>query len=101
MIVRFTYIKFNPDSINEAKRIYNQEVIPVAKVQRGNLGIGLIEPADKADDFISISEWATRADAELYETSGVYKSLVDKLVDFIAKPPVLKTYIAEDVLALH
>jgi quinol monooxygenase YgiN len=101
MIVRLTYCKFSPDAINEAKKIYNRDVVPVARMQKGNLGIRLIEPIDKSDDFISISEWATQQDAEAYENSGVYKSLVSKLADFLAKPPVLKTYTAEEVLEVH
>jgi quinol monooxygenase YgiN len=101
MIVRLTYCKFNPDSINEVKRIYNQEVVPVAQSQRGNLGIRLIEPVDKSDDFVSISEWATQEDADAYESSGVYRSLVNKLTDFLTKEPVLKTYTAEAVLEVH
>ena len=101
MIVRLTYCKFSPDVINEAKKIYNRDVVPVAKMQKGNLGIRLIEPVDKSDDFVSISEWATQQDAEAYESSGVYKNLVNKLADFLAKPPVLKTYTAEEVLEVH
>jgi quinol monooxygenase YgiN len=101
MIVRLTFCKFNPDSIDEAKAIYNTDVVPVAKTQKGNLGIRLIEPLDKSDDFISISEWATQEDADSYETSGVYKNLVARLADFLAKQPVLKTYTTEDVLEVH
>lgn len=101
MIVRLTFCKFNPDSIDEARKIYNRDVVPVAKMQKGNLGIRLIEPVDKSDDFISISEWATQEDAQAYESSGVYKNLVGKLTDFLAKQPVLKTYTTEDVLAMH
>jgi len=101
MIVRLTYCKFNPDSTDEAKRIYNEDIVPVAKSQMGNLGIRMIEPVDKSDDFISISEWATEEDAERYETSGVYNNLVSKLADFLASQPVLKTYTSEDVLAMH
>jgi hypothetical protein len=56
MIVRLTYCKFSPDSIDAAITIYNNEIVPVAKAQNGNLGIRLIEPVDKSDDFISISE---------------------------------------------
>ena len=101
MIVRLTFCKFNPDSVTEAKKIYNEEVVPVAKSQQGNLGIRLIEPVDKSDDFISISEWATKEDADAYESSGVYKNLVSKLTDFLTRQPVLKTYTSEDVLAMH
>lgn len=101
MIVRLTYCKFNPGSIEEVKTIYNGEIVPVARAQKGNISIRLIEPVDKSDDFISISEWASQEDAEAYETSGVYKNLVSKLADFLAKPPVLKTYTSEEVLEAH
>jgi quinol monooxygenase YgiN len=101
MIVRLTYCKFAPGSIEQLKTIYNNEIVPVAREQKGNLGIRLIEPNDKSDDFISISEWATKEDAETYESSGVYKSLVAKLADFLAAPPVLKTYTSEEVLEMH
>ena len=101
MIVRLTFCKFSPDSIEQARTIYYNEIVPVAKAQRGNLGIRLIAPVDKSDDFISISEWATQEDADLYENSGVYESLVAKLADFLASQPVLKTYMAEPVLEMH
>ena len=101
MIVRLTYCKFIPGTSDQAKKIYNEEIVPVAKTQKGNVSIRMIEPVDSSDDFISISEWATQEDAELYESSGVYKNLVAKLLDFTASPPVLKTYVAEDVLATH
>ena len=101
MIVRLTFCKFSPDSIDEVKAIYNRDIAPVARMQKGNLSIRFIEPVDKSDDFISISEWATKEDVDVYESSGVYKSLVGKLSDFLTKPVVLKSYTTEDVLEVH
>ena len=99
MLVRLTFCKFAPDSINEVRRIYNQDIVPVVRMQPGNLGIRIMEPVDKADDFISISEWATQADVDVYESSGLYKTLVNKLADNLVKPVVLKTYNVEEVMA--
>lgn len=99
MLVRLTYCKFAPDSIDEVRKIYNEEIAPVARRQPGNVGIRIMEPVDKADDFISISEWATQADVDAYENSGLYKTLVNKLADFWVKSPVLKTYHVEEVMA--
>jgi quinol monooxygenase YgiN len=98
MIVRLTFCKFQPDRIAEAKKIYNELVIPTVKKQKGNVGVQLLEPADKADDYISITEWKTQADADAYHTSGVYKNLVEKLKDFFVKQPELKVYTAQEVL---
>ena len=98
MIVRLTFCKFIPERIAEAKRIYNSEVIPVVKKQQGNKGIRLLEPVNKTDEYISITEWKTKADADAYHTGGVYKNLVKKLEDYFAKPPALRTYTVEEVM---
>ena len=98
MIMRFTFCKFQPERIMEAKRVYKEEVVPVVKKQKGNMGIRLLEPMNKTDDYISLTEWKTKADADAYHTSGVYKSLVSKLEGFFAEPPELKTYSAEEVM---
>jgi heme-degrading monooxygenase HmoA len=97
MIIRFTFCKFLPERIVEAKRVYKEEVIPVVKKQKGNVGVRLLEPADKKDVYISVTEWKTKADADAYHTSGVYKSLVNKLEGFFIEQPELKTYSAEEV----
>lgn len=98
MFVRLTFCKFAPDSIAEAKKIYTQDIAPVVSQQKGNMGILLLEPVDKADDFVSVSRWSSQADADAYERSGLYKILVGKLRDFFVKEPVLRSYEAEDVL---
>jgi heme-degrading monooxygenase HmoA len=99
MFVRLTFCKFAPEAINEVKRIYMKEIAPEVQKQKGNRAIRLMEPVDKADDFISLTEWSTKADADAYEASGLYKSLVGKLASFLTKDPVLRSYHAEDVLA--
>ena len=98
MIVRLTFCKFLPERIAEAKKIYNNEVAPVVKKQKGNLDCRLLEPSDKADDYISVTEWKTKQDAEAYHTSGTYKKLVSKLDGFFMKQPELKTYTVEEIL---
>lgn len=98
MFVRLTFCKFTPGSAGDVNRIYNQEIVPEVKAQKGNLGIRMLEPLNKGDDFISVSEWSTQADADAYENSGLYKTLVAKLGDFMAGQPVLKAYTAEEAL---
>ena len=100
MFVRLTFCKFTPESINEALNIYKKEVVPVVSKQKGNIGIRMLEPVDKSDDFISVTEWSTQADADAYESSGLYKSMVGKIVDLVAKPPVLRSYHAQEVTAM-
>ena len=92
MFARLTYISIKPESVEELKRIYNEEVIPVVKKQKGNIGIWLLEPTNSDDDYISLTEWISETEANAYESSGTYRTLVDKLKDKYKNKPVLKTY---------
>lgn len=98
MFVRLTFCKFAPEALADVKRIYRQEIVPAVTEQKGNMGILLLEPVDKADDYVSVSRWRTKADAEAYEDTGMYKSLVGKVAGYFIKEPVLRSYEAEDVL---
>ena len=98
MIVRMTFVKFAPESLKEARRIFMKEVVPVVRKQKGNISIRLLEPTELSDDYISLTEWQTQADADAYGKSGTYKKLVDLLSGHFTKAPVLKTYQVEDVL---
>jgi heme-degrading monooxygenase HmoA len=97
MFVRLTYVQFVPENASEAKRIYMEQVAPVVRRQKGNLVARLLEPTELSDDFISLTEWETEADADAYEASGKYKELVGLVKDYLTKPPVLKTFTAIDV----
>jgi heme-degrading monooxygenase HmoA len=92
MFARLTFISLQSESIEEVKKIYNEEIVPVVRSQQGNVGAWLLEPNNDTDDFISLTEWLSEADANVYESSGTYRTLVDKLKDKYKSKPVLKTY---------
>lgn len=92
MFARLTFLSFQQGKAEEAKRIYNEEIVPVVKSQRGNVGIWLLEPTNERDEYISLTEWVSKADADAYESSGTYTRLVDMVKDMYASKPVLKTY---------
>ena len=96
MFARLTYISVQPNSLEDLRKIYNEEIVPVVKSQKGNLGIWLLEPTDENDDFISLTEWVSKADADAYEASGTYRTLVDKIKDMYRSKPILKTYNVAD-----
>jgi heme-degrading monooxygenase HmoA len=92
MFARLTFIKTSAENAAEIKRIYNEEVVPVVRSQKGNIGCWLLEPTNTSDDYISLTEWTSSSDADAYEASGVYRMLVDKIKDYYTAKPVLKTY---------
>jgi heme-degrading monooxygenase HmoA len=93
MFARLTFINLKQNKIDEFKSIFNEEVVPAVKNQKGNLGIWLLEPTDINEDYISLTEWVSKADAEAYDSSGTYKALVNKIrEDLYKSKPFLKTY---------
>lgn len=96
MIARLTYFGLNPKDVDDLKRIYNEEVVPVIKKQKGFLGAWLLEPTNSMDQYISLTEWVSQADADAYESSGTYKQLVEKVKDRFLGEPVLKVYTAAE-----
>jgi len=98
MYIRLTYLNFLPGKADEAKSIYDNELAPVVKRQKGNLDCKLLEPVDKVDDYISLTVWDSKEDADAYHASGVYKQLVDRVRSSFSKEPVLKVYSTQTVL---
>ena len=92
MFARLTFIDILPDHQDDLKRIFNEEVIPVVKKQKGNIGIWLLEPTDMNGEYISLTEWISAADADNYDSSGTYSNLVDKIKALYRSKPVLKTF---------
>jgi heme-degrading monooxygenase HmoA len=96
MIARLTFFGVHPQDVEELKKIYNEEIVPVIRAQKGNMGAWLLEPKDEADDYISLTEWLSSEDADAYESSGTYRTLVSKALSRFKSGPVLKTYSAVD-----
>ena len=92
MIARLTFFNANSNDIEEFKKLYNGEIVPVIRNQKGNLGAWLLEPMNEKDQFISLTEWISNADAEVYESSGMYKELVNKVKSKFQGESVLKVY---------
>ena len=98
MFVRLTYFGFKPENLQELKKFYNEVAIPALKQQKGNVDCRLLEPVDASDDYISMTTWERKEDADAYHSKGVYKKLVDQVRPFFSKEPVLRIYQSEDVM---
>ncbi|MGK2864203.1 MAG: antibiotic biosynthesis monooxygenase family protein [Chitinophagaceae bacterium] len=98
MFVRLTYLNFLPGKVDEAKRIYNEEIVGIVKQQFGNIDCRLLEPVDPEDDYISMTVWNKIEDAIAYQASGIYKDLIERVQALYSKNPVLKIYFTEKVM---
>jgi heme-degrading monooxygenase HmoA len=91
MHARVTTVQLQPDKMDDAIAIYQNEVLTVIKAQPGNRGVYLFTDRSTGNG-VSITLWTSEAEATAYESGGTYHQLVNKLRDLFAAPPTLATY---------
>ena len=79
MYVRIVSAKIQEGKIDEFKRLYSEIIIPQLKVVKGCEYVYLIESTSEDDEFISLTIWSNKEDADLYEASGKFNLLVKNI----------------------
>jgi heme-degrading monooxygenase HmoA len=92
MWVRLTFAKIQPDKMDEFRKIYNEEIVPTVKAQKGNVDIFGLEAVDEGEAYISFTSWDNKENGDTYEASGTYGEMVNKVKHTFAGPPTLKSY---------
>ena len=93
MFVRMTFTKTDPAHYDEAIALFNsEEVSGVLARQKGHRFHYLIRSVDEPTDYVSVTAWDSREDAEAYERSGTYEELTGKFMQFYTRPPQLRSY---------
>jgi quinol monooxygenase YgiN len=97
MITRLTFLSFSSEKTEDLKKMYNEEITPIVRKQKGNLECRLLEPVDKKDQYISMTVWDNQEDADAYHNSGMYRQLVSKVKDYLVGQPELKVYTTQSI----
>ena len=92
MWIRLIEVKIKHDKLDEARKIYNEEIAPTVKTQKGNIDMFLMESNDKEGVVISFTSWETQENGEAYEKSGTYVKMVNKVKHTFAGMPTLWSY---------
>ena len=79
MFVRIVSAKIQDGKVEEFKRIYSEVLIPELKSVKGCRYVYLMESINEIDEFISLTIWDSKEDADIYESSGKFMELVDKI----------------------
>ncbi len=79
MYVRIVSLKTQEGKAEEFKKIYLEEIIPSLKATPGCSNIYLTESVAGGNDFISITIWNSKNDADHYEQSGHFAELLKKV----------------------
>ena len=96
MWIRLIQVKTQLDKMDEARKIYQEEIAPTVKSQKGNIDIFLMESMDNEGEVISFTSWASQKDGDAYEASGTYVEMVNKIKHTFAGIPTLWSYDVND-----
>ena len=79
LYVRIVSIKIQPGKMEEFKRLYKSEVLPVILSMRGCRYGYLTEGVKERNEVISITVWNSKEDADEYERSGWFDALKNRV----------------------
>lgn len=91
MFARLTIIQVKKDRIDEALKLHEESVVPLAKSQKGFQGLYMLTDR-KTGKGISITLWHSEEDALANERSRYYQEQVAKFITFYTAPPIREGY---------
>ena len=92
MWVRLIVVMIQPDKMDDFRKIYNEEIVPTVKAQKGNVHVFLMESIDREGEITSFTAWETQEDGDAYERSGTYVEMVNKVRHTFSGTPTLWSY---------
>ena len=91
MFARLTTAQIPIEKIDRFIKIYEESVVPAAKLQKGYKGIYLFVDR-KTGKGVSMGLWESEEDAIANEESRFYQEQVAKFITFYTKPPIREGY---------
>jgi len=79
MYVRIVSHILQKDKVDDFRDIYIEEILPALRETNGCQYAYLIEGMNNVNEVISLTIWDSKKDAEIYEKSGLFSELVNKL----------------------
>ena len=88
---RIVTVHAQAGKVDEVAKIYHDSIVPAIKKQKGYKGSRLF--IDHANNKgVSVTRWASQADLEATEASGVYQEQIAKLAGLLAGAPEREIY---------
>ena len=92
MWVRIIEMDIQRDKMDELRKIYNEEVVPVVRSRKGNIDVFMMESQDRPGQVMSFTSWESQEDGDAYERSGTYVKMVNKVKHTFVGTPTLWSY---------
>lgn len=101
MFARILDCAVKPEKTEDFVRVVKNEVLPILDKQTGFLEVLPFFPVQtKEERVITISLWATKADAERYEKE-YYPKVQEIIKSYLTTPIVVRPYTVETTLCQH
>ena len=87
VVARLIFVKFKPEaSVENAKKIWDESVIPAARTQKGFCGAFMLI-SELGNEGIAVSLWENKNDVETGEKNGYLQEQLNKFTPMFATPP--------------
>jgi quinol monooxygenase YgiN len=97
MYMRLFHLKINPDFLPMLQPFHDKVVIPELQQIEGCLFAGLIQSSKSDNECVSITLWETREQAEAFEKSMAFRSLMEKVKPFLSESTEWKVQLSDDL----
>lgn len=95
MYMRFLHLKINPHFVDIFQDFYEDTVLTEMQKLPGCRFVELIRSRPHADEFVSLSFWDSREDAENFKKSDVHQELLKKTKLYLAESKEWKLQLSE------
>ncbi|BDI04801.1 antibiotic biosynthesis monooxygenase family protein [Sphaerotilus microaerophilus] len=92
MYARMVAMPGRPDKMDEAQKIFNESVIPVARQQKGFRGAFFLTDPETGKG-VSLTLWDTPEDMKAGESSGYLQEQIAKFGPLMAGPPTREVFL--------
>lgn len=97
MFMRFLQLKLEVSKISGFKEFYEKDVISELQNAPGCLFAGLIKLKPADNEYISLTFWKTKENAENYETKGAFLKLFEEAKQYFAETAEWKLQLSENM----
>ena len=97
MYMRFLYLKINPEYQSLLAPFYNKMVIPELQKTEGCLFAGLVKSSQSRSDYVSVTLWRSRQQAETYDQGKSYKKLMEQVRPYLSESSEWKVHLSENL----
>jgi len=92
---RRAFVRVQPGRGGEFLRAMEETIYPKVSKERGIRRIYLLRDAANPDEFVSLTLWNSKKQADSYENSGHFRQYIEMVADRLLEPVTMTEYTVE------